>query len=1161
MHAKQPLFAARCLMALPIALIALQLGIGAEPREKDLAAWWRFEEAQGRIIADESGRGNHLMVDAGSLVAGVEGRGLEIEPEKTVAWCPGSTTLDPRPQLTIEAWIHPRSALAAGYSTVLRKDNAYSLRFLDGSLAFILWCDGQPQSLALPKTPWAARWYHLAATWDGERMSLYVDGKLARSVAMKGPADASGEALYLGSQHRTHRFDGTIDEVRIYRRALTAAEIAAENQRGRQALAGSKGNFEPIATGREGVALRKPPREVKEIQQGLLWIDAEDFADYGGWILDTQFVHLMGSGYLIASGLGRPVADAETEVAIPRAGRWRVWVRAKDWLPEFSPGKFQVLLAGKPLAKVLGRDGHDQWSWHDCGWVELAAGPVRLGLHDLTGYYGRCDALVLAADADYRPPEKLEDLARERSRLTGVSIEPQPAGGYDVVVVGAGAAGSCAALASARMGSRTVLVQNRPVLGGNSSIELGVPINGAASLQRNARESGIIEEVGRIRARYGYHKMSDPFRIAAAGEKHLTVLLNRHACGVRMTTRGRIAAVEAVDTLTGARSLVEGQLFVDSTGDGWLGFFAGAKFRQGRESREEFNEDLAPAGADRITMSGCLMGDLCLSYRAVNTGKPAPYAPPDWAAKLPPAEKFGRHIKHLGGEWWLEREGTIDTLYEAERSRDELIRITYGYWDFIKNRWPERSRAADFALTYVPINEGKRESRRLVGDYVFRQSDAQNAVMFPDRIAHGGWPMDVHHARGIYSGLEGPFHCNTHVPLYSIPFRSLYSVNVENLLMAGRNMSVTHIALGTVRVQGTLAAVGQAAGTAAALCQQRRLTPRELAGREIGLLQQTLLAHDQYIPGVKNEDPADLARGATITASSTARGETFGRWQQTIEKLHPLGMARGVFFPRGLGEEIRQVELYLENEGRKPARVRVHLRAAGRIGDFSGTEDLATAEAEVPAGRPTYVRFPLAARLATPYVWLWIDRTPGVLWGVISGAGFPCARAYGSAAQGKWTVVENEGHAFQIDPPLVLPRDFDVRHLVSGVGRMTADSTNQWASDPKERLPQWVELSFPQPQRISTVYLTFDTDMNAPFHTVPIVPQTVRDYELSGFDGKDWQRLAAVENNFQRRQVHRFAPVVVTKLRLTITATNGDPSARLFGVRVYGGDEERVERR
>ena len=411
--------------------------------------------------------------------------------------------------------------------------------------------------------------------------------------------------------------------------------------------------------------------------------------------------------------------------------------------------------------------------------------------------------------------------------MSGVSLEPAAEGEFDVVVVGAGAAGCCAAVAAARLGADTALIQNRPVLGGNASDELGVGICGASVSHPNARESGIMEEAGRIKAQFGWQRMSEGFRMVAEGEKRLRIFYNRHVVAATLRDPQQIDAVTAVDTLTGQQSVFRGKLFIDCTGDGWVGYYAGAKYRLGRELRDEFGEDLAPPQADNLTMSGCIMGNYTVSFRAKRVGRPVEYVPPPWAAKLPPPEEFGRRIDHIDwGDWWLEHPGEIDDLWDPERARDELLKISFGYWDFIKNRWPERDQARDHVLAFVPYMNAKRETRRLEGDYLFKQQDAQNGTVFPDRISYGGWPLDVHHVRGIFSGKEGPFHCNPHVPIYTIPYRILYSANVENLLFAGRHVSTTHIGLGSLRVQGTLSTLGQAAGTAAALCLRYGQTPR-----------------------------------------------------------------------------------------------------------------------------------------------------------------------------------------------------------------------------------------------------------------------------------------------------------------------------------------------
>jgi hypothetical protein len=1121
-----------------------------------LVAAWSFDESQGRLAADASGHGNHLLIVSGRLVKGIRNTGFELDGQTAWASCPGSESLSPTQAITLEAWIQPWALPGQTTSTVIRKSNSYALRFAGRRLAFLLWIGGQRQSLDARKTDWSAQqWYHLAATYDGRRMRLFINGSEDPAVPrpQTGRIDQGPNSCGIGGYEGQGHFRGMIDEARIYQRALSAEEIRASYAAGLAAAAAQRGTaFEPCWIGNEFPLLRKPARKATMLQDGFLWIDAEDFADYGGWRLDTQFVHLMGSGYLIAASVGVPVRDASTEVEIAKPGKYRLWVRAKNWYRPFAPGKFQVSLAGKRSPQIFGAADSEAWIWQSGGDFQLPQGPARIALHDLTGYYGRCDAILLTTDLRYVPPERLDDLQKERSRLTGLSLAPQFAGAFDVIVAGAGAAGNCAALAAARLGAKTALIQDRPVLGGNSSIELGVPINGAGSMHANARESGIIEEAGRIKARYGFPKMSEPFQMLAEGEKNLTVFLNRRVIAAEMADPKTIAGVQAVDTLTGRITAYRAKMFIDCTGDGWLGFYAGAKYRHGRESREEFEESFAPERSDRINMSGCLMGELALSYRAENMGKPVAYVPPPWAAKLPPPEQFGRTITQLGGEWWLEREGTIDTLSEAEKSRDELIRISYGYWDYIKNHWPLRERAANYALAFVPITEGKRESRRLIGDYILNQNDVLSATMFPDRISYGGWPLDVHHARGIYSGKEGPFHSDVTVPIYGIPFRCLYSVNIGNLLFAGRDVSVSHMALGTVRVQGTLSPLGQAAGTAAALCLKLGLSPRRLLLDQLDLLQQTLLKYDQYIPQLTNQDPLDLARTAHLSASSTARFEQFGLPQMQSKPGHPLTTCRAVMFPCGTPGKFQSVFLRLKSDRAKPAPITLHLREAAASGDFSATVDLATASALVPPLRETDVEFRVDCEVQKPYFWVWLPKMDGIAWARIERAPAEACRAYGGVGEGRpWHVTAGQFYALFTQPPLSYPTDYRVENVTSGIGRIVGRTSNLWVSEPKEPLPQWIELGFDRPTRLNTVYLTFDTDMNAPFHDVAVVPQCVRDYRLSYYDGNKWVDLAAVEGNFQRRRVHRFAAVTVAKLRLTILATNGDPSARVFGIRAY----------
>jgi len=1123
--------------------------------EAGLVGHWTFDDLKGSTAPDQSGNANDAMIRSALQVKGVEGAGLQFDGRSTNASCGHSPSLALTEALTLEAWVKLTAVDFSSFPAVVRKDGCYALRFSGRSLGLLLWIGGTPVMLHSQKTDWlAGQWYHLAGTYDGSQMRLFIDGEEdgKSPQAQTGQIDVSPMNCGLGSAGGHYSLNGVLDEVRIFNRALTPEEVAASDARGRASLEAQKTvAFEPKQIGGDArPTFKKPTREITMAKDGFLWIDAEDFADYGGWLLDTQFVHLMGSAYLIAAGVGKPVKDATVTVAIPKPGTYRLWVRARNWLKEHSPGQFTVAVNGAPSKHVFGKAASEDWIWESAGDFGLKQGRTEIALKDQTGYYGRCDALVLTTDAAYIPPPKMEDVRLERARLTGLSLEPQAGGDFDVIVVGAGAAGSCAALASARTGAKTALIQDRPVLGGNSSIELGVPLAGAGSSKPNARESGIVEEVGRIQARYGFPKTSEAFRMAAEEALNLTVFLNKRVFDVEMASAKQIAAVKAVDTLTNEVFVYKAKEFLDCTGDGWVGYFAKADFRFGRESRDEFHESLAPEKADDITMSGCLMGDQALSFRAADTGKPVTYSPPPWAATLPHPEEFGRRILHVaGGEWWLEHPGTVDDLWDAERARDELVRISLGYWDLIKNRWPERERAATYQLVYVPIMDARRESRRLVGDHLLTQNDVEAATLFPDRISYGGWPIDVHHPKGILSGKEGPFHTDARTPLYTIPFRCLYSRNIDNLLFAGRDMSVTHIALGTVRVQATLAALGQAAGTAAAMCVAKGTTPRGLCQQHIVELQQTLVRDDQYIPGIANDDPNDLAKKAKLAASSVGTFDEFTRADLRKGDAHPPTTARAVLFPRGVHDRLEAVSLLLLSENKQPTEVTIHLRGAADTGDFSSTDDLTTATVTVPPNGEQWVDFKMDCQVSTPYVWVVLPKTDGVSWRLTEKAPLGSCRAYGG--DGHWTVVEGQYYAFSTEPSLALPADYSVEHLTNGLARIIGKDTNLWASDPSQPLPQWVELTWDQPTEINAVYLTFDTDMNTPFHTVPLPPECVRDYELSCFDGAKWTTLTTVQGNFLRRRVHRFDPVTTTTLRLTVKATNGDRSARVFEVRVY----------
>ena len=437
----------------------------------------------------------------------------------------------------------------------------------------------------------------------------------------------------------------------------------------------------------------------------------------------------------------------------------------------------------------------------------------------------------------------------------------------DVLVAGGGMAGVCAAVAAARHGSRVVLVQDRSRLGGNSSSEVKMHISGSARLS-GWRESGLLEEFELddvVNNPQGSFELWDLLLYdKVVSEPNITLLLDTSICGARMQGN-RITEAMARSEATEHVYHIRAKIFCDCTGDSRLGLEAGAILRGGREARSEFNEPLALAKADDATLGSSLL------FTSRDYGRPMPFKPPAWARKVTRNHLRLRPITEWDyGYWWIEWGGDRDVIGDQERIRFELLSIVMGVWDYIKNSGDHPS-SANWAMDWVGFLPAKRGSRRMEGDYILTQHDIERGDI-EDGVAIGGWPMDDHPPAGfdrphLRPNVNGP----VKVP-YNIPLRSLYSKNIENLMMAGRNISCSHVAFTSTRVMGTCSVVGQAAGTAAALCVQRGVAPRGVYQDKalLGELQQTLLRDDQTIRNRVNTDPRDLARQAAVKCS----GET-----------------------------------------------------------------------------------------------------------------------------------------------------------------------------------------------------------------------------------------------------------------------------------------------
>ncbi|MFN5755860.1 MAG: FAD-dependent oxidoreductase [Planctomycetia bacterium] len=543
-------------------------------------------------------------------------------------------------------------------------------------------------------------------------------------------------------------------------------------------------------------------------------VEAESFASPGGWSLDTQFIREMGSPYLIAHGLGKPVADAATKVTIPAAGTYRVFVRTKDWVARWNapgtPGKFQVVVNGTPLAETFGTKAA-AWDWHDGGTVTLAAGEATVALHDLTGFDGRCDCIVFTTEAA-PPPNDSAILPGWRRAALGLPDKPQQAGPYDLVVVGGGYSGMGAAISAARMGLKVALIQDRGVLGGNGSSEVRVWAMGLIRRGKYPRIGEIVEE-------FCDHAKKSPgtfeeFEDAkkekiVRDEPHIDLFLHTHAFAVRKEG-SRIRSVACLDVKTGRELECAGTFFCDATGHATIGHLAGA---------ETVMEPKGRMGMSNMWAWGELDG---------------PQAFPETPWALPLTMDDFPYPRNYHAEWFWESGFDKDPLADAEGIRDWNLRAAFGAWNAMKNG----DGAADHTnavLTWVAYVGGPRESRRILGDVVLTQDDIISKREFPDGCVPSTWSIDLHYPKQEYAKKfpDNPFisiavHDNRvdRTYGYPVPYRCFYSKDIENLFMAGRCISVTHEALGTVRVMKTCGMRGEVVGKAASVAVKHGVTPR-----------------------------------------------------------------------------------------------------------------------------------------------------------------------------------------------------------------------------------------------------------------------------------------------------------------------------------------------
>lgn len=758
---------------------------------------------------------------------------------------------------------------------------------------------------------------------------------------------------------------------------------------------------------------------------------------------------------------------------------------------------------------------------------------------------------------------------------------------YEVVVVGGGLAGLCAAVAAARNGQRTCLVHNRPVLGGNSSSEIRVTPHGAAAFHAYARETGIISEL-LIQERAVNHEeifengwtnsVWDMVQYDLVQHtENLTLHLNADFRQVKMSNKRTISSIVAVVQNAEVELELTGSVFIDCTGDGLLAHRAGCEWRMGSESRNEFNEPHAPELGN-----GDVMGS-SIHFKTKRMDYPVLFEAPEWAVKYEDAGFFyknGRPPKEeRGGYWWLEIGVPYHTIHENEEIRHELTRHALGVWDWMKNRDPKMKEITkNYALDWIGQVPGKRESRRIMGQYLMTEHDPQNCTVFDDEIAFGGWFIDLHTPGGLLAKHSEPasgenyntftdYAVKSYAGPYGIPLRCLIAKDVDNLMMAGRNISVTHAALGTVRVMSTTALIGQAAGTAAAHAIYNNIAVGKLAALDVETIQQRLLRDGCFLPNYKNKDSKDIALSAQVSASSSAKeygacpeSKGFHKglhiWKDQPQYMDTvLNTRRGQLIAIG-SKPIESLSICVTNNSGQPQILHAKLLAVDHIWDYriNDLKEWASGTIEVPPGAKQWVDFNVSISDAAVGKFARLDVSPNehVEW-LLAGK---IVTGHMASYQIGPNKMRRFGSGHTLSFKVNAPQDcYEPENVINGVTRPAA-FTNLWRSDPLQPLPQWIGLNWDEPKLIAELQLTFaghlvrELHAYAPFYKDP---QCVRDYTISAWVAGKWEQIIEIEGNYQRQRRHILSqPITTNKLKVVVNATNGDDSVQVYEIRCYG---------
>jgi hypothetical protein len=760
----------------------------------------------------------------------------------------------------------------------------------------------------------------------------------------------------------------------------------------------------------------------------------------------------------------------------------------------------------------------------------------------------------------------------------------------DLAVIGGGLSGACCAITAARAGLKVVLVQDRPVLGGNASSEVRLWILGATSHMGNnnrwAREGGVIDEIlveNMHRNPEGNSLILDTILLEwVLAENNITLLLNTAVHDLEKSGNDAIRSVTAFCSQNSTCYEISAPLFCDASGDGIVGFLAGAAFRIGAEGRGEFGELFAPEKA-----SSELLGHT-IYFHSKDTGRPVKFTAPSFA--LSDITKIPRWRDFKAGEsgcrlWWIEWGGALDTIHDSETIKMELWKVAYGVWNHIKNsgQFPE---AETLTLEWVGTIPGKRESRRFEGDCIVIQQDIVEQRVHPDAVSFGGWAIDLHPVDGVFSPQPGCTQWHSK-GVYQIPWRSMYSRNIPNLMLAGRIISASHVAFASTRVMATCAHGGQAVGVAAALCLKHGVDPRGLLKPELMReLQTALLRTGQFIPGVALEEKEDLARSARLTTTSELSLSILPASGETLA----LAESWAMMLPVSEGP-VPVVGFTLDVAA--PTTLRAELRISGKPDNHTPDEVLKSLDVPLPAGKAQEIKLDFKTDIEdTRFAFVCLIKNENIAAHLsdqrLTGILALCQAGNKAVAKSNtqspppgigidtfefWTPKRRpagKNLALTLDPPL---RAFGVENLVNGISRPTR-ATNAWVADFSHEQPA-VHLAWDQPQTISCIEIDFDTDFDHPMESVLMghperdMPFCVRDVKIAiapehGGSGRTGQAATAtlthaatsviseITANHQTRRTITFnSPVTTSRLEIQILTPSIDVPAALFAVRCF----------